>query len=158
MPEYSLRKLGDPILREECQEVTDFSDLDGLLIAMFKAMYREVYRKGGHGIAAPQVGDNRRVFLTHIDNKVEIYINPEFVSVEGDEAIDEERCLSLPGVKVKQKPRYRTVEMIYQDEKGDMHFRKFSGFSAIVLQHELDHLDGILMTDYQEEKRDYSVQ
>jgi peptide deformylase len=150
--EYSLRIRGESVLREQCQEVTDFSDLDDLIDGMASVMEGK-----GIGIAAPQVGDKRQVFITGFGGEVQVYVNPEIVRAEGDvgEKALNETCLSLPEEVVEKKLRYNVVEMRFQDREGNHWTGIFEGVHAIVMQHEYDHLDGVLMTDYQDTKRNY---
>lgn len=140
--EYHLRTYGDPVLREVCKEVTDFSDLEDLLDSM-----KDIMRGyGGQGIAAPQIGDTRRVIMTSpflIGAKE--YINPKIIKSLGYIPFSE-GCLSLPNTS-RFKLRKFYIKLEYQDRHGKKHKKRYTGISAIVLQHEIDHLDGKLIID-----------
>jgi len=109
----------------------------------------------GVGLAAPQVGVNIRLFLAKPNDrtKTKVFINPEIINAEDDTKSAKVRkgllegCLSIPNIwgKVKRK---KIVELSWQDEKGVKHKKIFSGFMATILQHEIDHLDGILFTKH----------
>lgn len=148
---YYLRTLEDPILREPCVEVNDFSDLDDLLPSMYWIMVFNF----GVGLAAPQVGDNRRIAIATIDGQTREFINPRKLKEEEYTTIPEgEGCLSVPPPDAQmQSPKVRilrrySIEVEYQDRKGTYHNETFIGSPAIVLQHEMDHLDGRLTIDY----------
>ena len=140
---YFLRSSKDPILRVQCVEVDDFSDLSDLLLNM-----REIMRvKEGVGLAAPQIGDNRRVAIAKIEGEIIEFINPVILK-EGKHAnFTEQECLSLPGKQVRTNRNY-PIRILYQDRQGEYHAERFTGFVAVVLQHEIDHLEGILITEY----------
>lgn len=108
----------------------------------------------GVGLAAPQIGEPYCVFLTRPSEKspIRIFINPEIIK-RSDEVTDGvperenklEGCLSIPKIWGKVK-RARTLTLRYQDEKGEKHEEEFSGFLATIIQHETDHVNGILFT------------
>lgn len=102
----------------------------------------------GAGIAAPQVGRTERVCIAMINNRAVPLINPEIVRRSENTEIAEEGCLSLPDVWV-QVPRSREIDLEYQDVKGRHQELTLSDFDARVVQHEVDHLDGVLIVDYQ---------
>lgn len=146
---YYLRTLGDSILRQSCVEVSDFSDLSDLLSNMYEIMHE----KKGVGLAAPQIGDNRRVAIAQIDEEIMEFINPVMLK-EGKHPyhpLEYETCLSVPDHYVKLKRKY-PIRIGYHDREGEYHTQNFTGFHAVLLQHELDHLNGILITDYPKPK------
>lgn len=135
------------ILREKSEPVTEFNEeLHKLLDNMFETMYAAK----GIGLAAPQVGVLKRLFvlddLTGPDNKnpMEI-INPEFLVKEG-EILEEEGCLSIPGEYAYVK-RFMNVKVKYQDRYGNEKVVEASDRLARILQHESDHLEGTLFID-----------
>ena len=101
----------------------------------------------GVGLAAPQIGVSKRVFVAAIDDKVTVMVNPDIIWRSKEKAPKEEGCLSLPGIEITVE---RPVEIIvtYYDKKGRQRERKLRDFNARVVQHEYDHLDGVLITDY----------
>jgi len=109
-----------------------------------------MYKAKGIGLAANQVGILKRFFIMDVSqkegkNKLEVYINPEIVSTEG-ETIYEEGCLSIPGYFAPVK-RYAKIYIKAYDIDGNLIERELDEISAIVFQHEYDHLDGILFID-----------
>ena len=138
---------GDEILRKKCREVGEITDrikltLDDMLETM-KASY-------GVGIAAPQVGIMRRMFIAIPDPENDpdgaVYmINPEIIEKSGSQ-FNEEGCLSVPGlVGTVERPEYIKIKGL--DYDGTERTLEFEGFGAIVMSHEYDHLDGILYID-----------
>lgn len=101
----------------------------------------------GAGIAAPQVGRTERVCIAMINGRAVPLINPEIVRRSEEAETAEEGCLSLPDVWV-QVPRSREIDLEYQDVKGKHRELTLSDFDARVVQHEVDHLDGVLIVDY----------
>lgn len=108
----------------------------------------------GVGLAAPQIGEGVRVFLTKPNDKIgiRVFINPEIItkSEETTDGVPErsnklEGCLSIPNVWGKVK-RTTKLTLRYQDETGALHEEEFSGFLATIIQHETDHVNGILFT------------
>lgn len=113
-------------------------------------MAETMYKFKGLGLAANQVGILKRVFILDISqregkNKLEIYINPEIISAEG-QITYEEGCLSIPGYYAKVN-RYAKLYIRAYDLNGKPFERELEGIRAIAFQHECDHLDGILFID-----------
>ena len=141
---YSIRTFGDPVLRLRAREVTD---IDGDLARVVDTMIETMYHAVGGGLAAPQVGIQQR-FFTYVDNDDEpdVLINPEIVEASGEMSY-EEGCLSFPDLRFEiVRPKFVTVRGIDLDgdevvfEAGDDYFGR-------MLQHEIDHLDGVLAID-----------
>lgn len=146
MPLRPLRFLGDPVLREKAapvEHVTD--DIRRLIADMFETMYAEE----GVGLAAPQVGIGARVIVVDPqDEKTTPFalVNPEIVAFSEDVDRAEEGCLSLPGLKeVVERPVAVRVEAL--DRDGVPTVIEAEGFVARILQHEVDHINGILFLD-----------
>ncbi|MDQ5938819.1 MAG: peptide deformylase [Patescibacteria group bacterium] len=142
-------KYPDPFLRRTAKKVTDFNDdLKKVVLEMVEAMYQD----DGIGLAAPQVGISQRfLVIGKGDNKShEVYINPEITFFSKNKELGEEGCLSLPQIFGLVR-RAKKIHVKYQDINGLTQKVKLSGLDAIVLQHELDHLDGILFIDRAEE-------
>lgn len=151
---------GDPVLRKKTKEISEaYPKLDELIENMFETMYGA----RGIGLAAPQVGVSIRLFLVdatafeddedlteeeraYISNFKRVFINPEILKEEGDEWAFNEGCLSIPDVNedVFRKPE---VTLRYQDETFQTHTETFKGIVARIIQHEYDHIEGILFTD-----------
>ncbi len=134
---------GDPILRKHCREVTEVTDrIRTTMEDMLETMREEM----GVGIAGPQVGVMRRMFVAEpVPGKVYFMINPEITEREGSQT-GEEGCLSVPGL-VGTVERPQKIKMKALDLDGSEREYEFEDFDARVMCHEYDHLDGILYTD-----------
>ena len=138
--------MGDPVLREKAVPVTDVTEeIRTLITDMFDTMYAEE----GVGLAAPQVGVGERVIV--VDPRDEdvppfALINPEIVHFAEDVERDEEGCLSIPGLK-EIVERAAAVRVEALDADGKPISIEAEGLLARILQHEVDHLDGILFLD-----------
>ena len=145
-PELYLRFYGDPVLRKKAAPVASFdSDLVRFVEAMFDCMVREK----GVGLAAPQVGRSDRVFVIDIEDDDgrtrRAFVNP--VIRERDGMISgEEGCLSIPGIREDVKRSERVV-VEAKDERGEPFTLAAEGLLARAIQHETDHLDGVLFVD-----------
>ena len=151
---------GDPVLKKKATNITkDYKNLDVLLNNMFETMYNAL----GVGLAAPQIGLPIRLFLVDTapfsedkefteEEKNElktfkrVFINAEITEEEGDEWAFNEGCLSIPDVRedVFRQPK---IIINYVDENFVSHTETFEGLIARVIQHEYDHIEGILFTD-----------
>jgi len=143
-----IKKYPDPILRQKAVEV---KDLNGSLQKLIDDMVETMYKAPGVGLAAPQVGKSLRVLVADISTKEQGYpliilINPEIVEAEGK--IDsEEGCLSVPDYYTTIK-RHKKVLVKGLDRNGKPLEIEADGLLARVLQHEIDHLNGILFIDH----------
>jgi len=144
--------LPDVRLRQVSQAVTTF---DQHLAEQFADMETAMRSgPGGVGIAAPQLGNNRRMVVVDCTvarhfcrNHGLLYlVNPEIIDHSNDGILGREGCLSVPDW-VGTVPRARSIRLKYQDMQGATHETEASGFEARVIQHEVDHLDGILFID-----------
>ncbi|ABR30698.1 peptide deformylase [Thermosipho melanesiensis] len=138
-----IRLYGDPILRKSAKAVKDFKYLQEIKEDMLKTMYLE----DGVGLAAPQVGLSLRFFVMDDGSGPLFIVNPEIIAHSEEKEIGEEGCLSLPGI-FENVERYKWVKLKFQDEYGKVQTRLFEGYSARIVQHERDHLDGILFIDH----------
>ncbi len=134
---------GDPILRKQCRPVGDVTERIRMILDDMVETMREA---NGVGLAAPQVGIMRRLFVAEpAPEKVFCFVDPEIVTMEGEQE-SEEGCLSVPGmagtVSRPEKIRIRGL-----DRDGEMQDCSFEGFDAIVMCHEFDHLEGVLYID-----------
>jgi peptide deformylase len=148
-----IRKYPDPILRGKCQEVKEVTEeIKNLGWNMIETMIENQ----GIGLAAPQVGELKRIIVVHpieersseekFKKKPQIFINPKIVKKSKETLIDEEGCLSFPGLFLKIK-RSKSVEIEALNERGEKILIRAEGLSARIFQHEIDHLDGILFID-----------
>jgi peptide deformylase len=136
--------LGDPLLHQTSLAVTD---LDGDLENLIKEMFRSMYNGKGVGLAAVQVGRLLRVFITHLPkDEPRVFINPEILTTSIDENVYEEGCLSVPAVYADVK-RPVAVRIQAVDLKGKPFTIQADEFLARVVQHELDHLNGVLFIE-----------
>ncbi len=133
-----------PILRTKTADVPKVTKK---LLKFIKDMIATMKEANGVGLAAPQVNRTERICIAVIGGKVAPLINPHITWRSEEKAIDEEGCLSLPTVWLPV-PRSTAITLTYLDEKGKEQERKLEHFDARVVQHEVDHLEGILIVDY----------
>jgi peptide deformylase len=148
---------GDPVLKKKAEDIDEnYPDLQKLIADMFDTMYNA----HGVGLAAPQIGRSIRVFIVDASPFAEgedgdpecadfkrVFINPVIFEESGEEWAFEEGCLSIPGIReeVKRKP---LLKIEYYDENWDLYEEELDGFPARVVQHEYDHIEGILFLDH----------
>ena len=151
---------GEPVLRKKGAVIDkDYPKFDELLENMFETMYEA----SGIGLAAPQIGHPIRLFLVDaspfaddedlseeerasLENFKKVFINAQIVDEVGDEWAFNEGCLSIPDVR-EDVFRQSDVIIEYQDENFEKHKETFTGMAARIIQHEYDHIEGILFTD-----------
>lgn len=133
-----------PVLRKKAAHIPKVTKEITKLIA---DMHDTVEKAEGLGIAGPQVDVAQAVCLAQFNGKIHVMINPEILWKSEETATMQEGCLSLPGIDVDVK---RAVEITvrYLDEKGKQQERKLHDLDARVVQHEVDHLNGVLIVDY----------
>jgi peptide deformylase len=161
---------GDPVLKKEAEEITnEFPDLQRLI----KDMYETMYHASGVGLAAPQIGKSIRMFVVDgspfaekdedededdeeevpdpkafgIENFKKVFINPIIEEESGEEWGFHEGCLSIPKIR-EEVFRKEKIQVSYYDENWIFHEEAFEGYAARIIQHEYDHIDGILFTDH----------
>ena len=142
-----LRFEGDPVLLETAMPVDAFDDT---LATLVRDMFETMYDAPGRGLAAPQVGVSRRVFVVDTDWKEDdpapmIFVNPQITAKAQEEAVGTEACLSIPD-KSFDVSRPLWVELTWQDLDGVTQQGRFSGVQAVCICHEFDHLEGLLIT------------
>lgn len=162
---YPIVAFGDPVLKTPAKDIpADFPPAE--LQQLIADMYDTMYHAHGVGLAAPQVGKSIRLFVIDSEPMLDededgnpiveeptaapvkrAFINPRMVSETGEEWGFEEGCLSIPGIREKVV-RHATIVLRYEDENRQPREETFSGMTARVIQHEYDHLEGILFTDY----------
>ena len=140
-----IRKEGDPILRKECKEVKDMTDRTRLLI---DDMFDTMYEANGVGLAAPQVGILKKIFVVDVgmeEPEPYVFINPEILERSGEQT-DNEGCLSVPGYQ-GEVTRAEHVRVRAYDENMEEFELEADGLFARCIQHEEDHLHGRLYID-----------
>jgi peptide deformylase len=158
---YPIVAYGDPVLRKVAKVIVK-GELD--VKKLSDDMFETMYKAAGVGLAAPQIGKDIRMFVvdgTAINDNLEedeepdeslfgfkkTFINAEILNEDGDEWEYEEGCLSLPGLRGDvYRPEFVTIH--YFDTDWVEHTETFEGFAARIIQHEYDHIDGILFTDH----------
>jgi|SRR5690554_4568689 peptide deformylase len=151
---YPIYTYGQPVLRKKAQEIDEsFEDLPGFIENMFESMKVS----DGVGLAAPQVGKSLRFFVIDAQDFAEehpeaegfrkVFINPVIEERSGEDWEFVEGCLSLPGIS-EGVMRPSTIKMTYFDEHFTKHSEMFDGILARIIQHEYDHLEGILFIDH----------
>ena len=154
---------GDPVLRAECQEIEEGTDMTSVL----KDMRDTMHQASGVGLAAPQVGKSIRLFIVDaspfaeeepeneeeaqnfeiLKNFKKVFINPIIEEERGKKWAFSEGCLSIPGIR-EEVIRENIVKISYYDEEWNFHEEEYTGVAARIIQHEYDHIEGILFTDY----------
>ncbi len=154
---------GDPVLKKIAIEIDQsYPDLHQLIENMFETMYKAK----GVGLAAPQIGKSIRLFIVdgspfaeedeeeELDPRAEgilnfkkTFINPIITSETGDEWAFNEGCLSIPKIR-EDVYRQEIIQISYYDENWECHEETFSGYAARIIQHEYDHIEGVLFTDH----------
>jgi peptide deformylase len=144
---------GHPVLRKETKDIPlDYPELSTLLANMYETMYKAE----GIGIAAPQIGLEDRILVVDLSPCEEqdascagfkkAFINAHIIERDGEEILMEEGCLSIPNIH-ENVPRPGRIRIQYLDENLQPRDEVFEGYKARVIQHEYDHLDGILFVD-----------
>lgn len=142
MSVLSIQKKGDECLQKKCHAVTVF---DRRLKLLIRDMTDTLIAANGAGLAAPQVGILRRIFVVNDGERVRAYVNPVILERRGEQR-PVEGCLSLPGVWGRVvRPMY--VKVSAQDENGEFFEDEAEGLIAEAFEHECDHLDGILFDE-----------
>ena len=138
-----IRTVGDPVLRRTAEPVTDF---DAELDRLVRDLGETLSASNGAGLAAPQLGVGLRVFAFDVDDVVGHIVNPVLSFPDDEEQEGPEGCLSIPGVYVDTKRRQHVVAAGF-NEHGDPIQVVGTGLMARCVQHETDHLDGVLFLD-----------
>jgi peptide deformylase len=135
--------IGDPVLRERAREVVDF---DRGLRKLAKRMIRVMHDAPGVGLAAPQVGVLQRLLVYDVDEDPQVLVNPELDEFSDEVEEADEGCLSVPGLTIPVE-RPVSLRVRAQDAYGEPLEFRAEGFEARVIQHEFDHLEGVLIVD-----------
>ena len=150
---------GDPVLKQEAEDIDkDYPNLDELIENMFETMYNAQ----GVGLAAPQIGKSIRLFIVDaspfgedeededaqkVKDFKEVFINAEILEEYGDSWVFKEGCLSIPNIR-EDVSREDVIRIRYYDRDWNLQEKEFDGYAARIIQHEYDHIDGILFTDH----------
>jgi len=160
---FPIEAYGSKVLRTMGKDIDkDYPNLEELIENMFETMYNA----SGVGLAAPQIGLPIRLFIIDaspfaepdddgnvdemakgLENFKKVFINAEIINEEGEEWGFEEGCLSIPKIR-EEVFREEKIRMTYYDENWNFHDEEFDGFAARIIQHEYDHIDGVLFTDH----------
>lgn len=137
-------KLGEEVLRKKCEPVTEITDH---LREIFNEMFETMIEANGVGLAAPQVGISERFFVIIADDEIRrVFVNPQIISTSNEMCDYEEGCLSMPGFNENiRRPEKITVQAL--DENGKPFTLEADGLLARIIQHENDHLDGVVYID-----------
>ena len=147
---------GSPILRKKAAKITKVDKkLEKIIHDMFITMENNEPR--GVGLAATQVGLLQAFFIYELEEDKGVVINPEIIEKRGETEKDEEGCLSVPGVYgIVERPT--EIVVTYLDLNGKRHEEVISGLKARIFQHETDHLNGIIFTDYIDDIEELEVE
>lgn len=148
-----IREVGDPVISKQSEEI-DISNINSKIIELIEDMKETLNESGGFGIAAPQIGVNKRIIVIQVEKDKCSYIDPEDVpttvminptwkKLSDETTLEYEGCLSVPSIRGKVK-RYTNIEVTYYNLYGEKIVKEVKGFTARDIQHECDHLDGIV--------------
>ena len=149
---YPILAYGHPVLKKQARQIEQSeSDINQLVEDMFDTMHNAQ----GIGLAAPQIGKSVRLFIAdaspledeEIGDWKQVFINPEILEESGVEWAFEEGCLSIPTIR-EDIVRSEKLKIHYFDENWNEHTEEFDGMKARIIQHEFDHIEGILFTDH----------
>jgi peptide deformylase len=142
MAPLTIRQYGDPVLK---QRTRDVEEIDGKVASLVDAMLETMYAAPGSGLAANQIGVQRRIFVYDIGDGAHTIINPQIVESDGEWTYDE-GCLSVPGLSW-EIVRPNAVHLVGLDLEGNEVSIEAAELEGRVFQHEMDHLDGILLVE-----------
>lgn len=142
MAPYDIRIIGDPVLRRRAAEI---DDVDSTLVRIVEGMVETMYSADGIGLAAPQVGVQKRLFVWDMGDGPRTIVNPHIVESDGEWVYDE-GCLSVPGL-TWEIVRPKEVHIVGRDLDGNEISVEADELEARLFQHELDHLDGTLLIE-----------
>ncbi|MEP2773217.1 MAG: peptide deformylase [Fulvivirga sp.] len=149
---YPIVVYGDPVLKKKAQDIKK-GEID--VKELSQDMFETMESASGIGLAAPQIGKSIRMFVvdgTPIEDEDmegfrKVFINPQMVEETGEPWAFEEGCLSIPNIR-EDVSRKENIKIKYYDEDWNLHEDAYDGMKARIIQHEYDHIEGILFTDY----------
>lgn len=161
-----VREVGDPILEKICEKV-DIKNIDNEILDIIEDLKQTLEFGVGLGIAAPQIGINKRIIVVgakkeniKYNNAEEIpvtaMINPTWKNLSKETDIQYEGCMSVPSIRGRVE-RYKNIELIYYNEQGEKIVKQLNGFFARLIQHECDHLDGIVFLERVKEPNGFTT-
>lgn len=148
-----IREVGDPILSSRCEEV-DIKNINKEVLNDIEDLKETLNYTEGFGIAGPQAGIAKRIVIIQVNKEkctykdceevpTTVMLNPTWKKLSDETEIEYEGCLSVPTIRGKVE-RYKNIEVTYYNEKGEKIVKQVNGFTARDIQHECDHLDGIV--------------
>ena len=161
-----VREVGDPILEKTCDEV-DIKNINSQIIDIIEDLKSILEFGTGLGIAAPQIGINKRIIVVGAKKEnikyndaeeipITAMINPTWKETSKETDIQYEGCMSVPCIRGKVE-RYKNIELTYYNENGEKIVKKLNGFFARLIQHECDHLDGIVFLEKVKEHNGFAT-
>lgn len=161
-----IREVGDPILQKKCDEI-DIKNINRETLDIIEDLKATLEFGTGLGIAAPQIGVNKRIIVVGAKKEnikyndaeeipITAMINPIWKKISEDTDIQYEGCMSVPVIRGKVE-RYKNIELTYFNENGEKIVRQVNGFFAILVQHECDHLDGIVFLEKVKEHNGFAT-
>ena len=161
-----IREVGDPILNTKCKEV-DIKNMKQEILEEIEDLKETLNFTEGFGIAAPQAGIDRRIIIIQVNKEkcaykdceeapTTVMINPTWRKLSEETESEFEGCLSVPSIRGKVE-RYTNIEVTYYNEKGEKVIKQVKGFTARDIQHECDHLDGIVFLEKVKEHNGFAT-
>lgn len=161
-----IREVGDPILAKKCKKI-DIYPISQEISETIENLKITLNDTEGFGIAAPQIGIDKRIIVIQVDKEkctyeecesvpITVMINPTWRKLSNDTKIAFEGCLSVPEIRGKVE-RYTNIEVTYYNEVGEKIIKEVKGFTARDIQHECDHLDGILFLERVKSKNGFAT-
>ena len=161
-----VREVGDPILNKISDEV-DIKNIDEYILDIIEDLKSTLEFGTGLGIAAPQIGINKRIIVVGAKKEnikyndaeeipVTAMINPTWIKLSKETDIQYEGCMSVPSIRGRVE-RYKNIELTYYNEKGEKIVKQLNGFLVRLVQHECDHLDGIVFLERVKEKNGFAT-
>ena len=161
-----VREVGDPILEKECEKI-DIKNIDEYILDIIEDLKTTLEFGTGLGISAPQIGIDKRIIVVGAKKEnikyndaeeipITAMINPTWKNLSEDIDIQYEGCMSVPIIRGKVK-RYKNIELTYYNENGEKIVKQLNGFFARLIQHECDHLDGIVFLEKVKEKNGFAT-
>ncbi len=149
---YPIVAYGHPVLKKQAVDIVK-GEID--VVELANDMFETMHQAQGIGLAAPQIGKSIRMFIAdaapledeEIGDWKQVFINPEIIEESGDDWAFEEGCLSIPNIR-EDVMRPEKLKIRYFDENWVKHEEEFDGMQARIIQHEYDHIEGILFTDH----------
>lgn len=161
-----VREVGEPILEKICEEV-DIKNIDNEILDIIEDLKATLEFGIGLGIAAPQIGVNKRIIVVGAKAEnvkynaaeeipITAMINPAWKNLSEETDIQYEGCMSVPTIRGKVE-RYKNIELTYYNENGEKIVKQLNGFFARLVQHECDHLDGIVFLENVKEHNGFAT-